>query len=88
MQANFCPIGFRMVLYHCDCGNWRCKKPGGVSKSTWYRHKLASIVQDQSELDDIEFTEPLPVEDASDQGESDPQHADLEQPEVNILTIS
>jgi hypothetical protein len=45
-------------------------------------------VQDQSELDDIEFTEPLPVEDASDQGESDPQHADLEQPEVNILAIS
>ena len=72
------------IYYKCGCGNWRCNKP--VRRSTWYRHKVVSILQNQSEVpDDIQFTEPLPVEDAPDQEESDSQDADLEQPEVKIL---
>jgi hypothetical protein len=42
-------------------------------------------LQNNVNLSDIEINEPLPVEDAPDQEESDPQHADLEQPEVDIL---
>ena len=66
-------------MYKCGCGT--------VNRSTWYRHKVTSILQNQSEVpDDIQFTEPLPVEDAPEQEESDSQDVDQEQTEIKILT--
>jgi hypothetical protein len=48
-------------MYHCDCGHWRCNRPK-VSRSTWFRHKLQTILRNQLEADDIDLTEPMPVE--------------------------
>jgi hypothetical protein len=52
-------------MYHCDCGHWRCKKALG-SRSTWFRHKMAKIMQAQMNLENLPSNEPLPVEEVSD----------------------
>ena len=71
-------------MYTCDCGHWRCAQP--VSRSTWFRHKMAKIMQAQMDVEDLPSADPLPVEDAP---ECDPQMDIPMDPEVknpnNIL---
>ena len=68
-------------MFICGCGHHRCKRL--VSRSTWYRHKLAAILRNPIAVDDTAVTEPLPVEEATHQEEHpvDPAHD-----EVKILT--
>jgi hypothetical protein len=73
-------------MYTCNCGYPRCNKP--VSRSTWYRHKLAMVLRNQLDLDSNQIAEPLPVEDAPVQGHEEHQQPDLEQQEVKNPKIS
>jgi hypothetical protein len=73
-------------MYICNCGHRRCSTP--VSRSTWYRHKLAMVLRNRVDLFDIQIAEPLPVEDAPVHGEEEQHQPDLEQQDVNNPKIS
>jgi len=86
-MCNFDKIaGAGQNMYHCKCGHHRCKKY--VSRSTWYRHKLASILQQHVDLDDEAYAEPLPVEEAAQAEEDLRALPDPAVDEVNILSLS
>ncbi len=73
-------------MYNCDCGHWRCSTP--VSRSTWYRHKMARILQNHLDPNELPVTEPLPVEEAAEHKEDVHQQVDVEENKVRILVIS
>jgi hypothetical protein len=66
----------------CDCGHWRCAQL--VSRRSWFRHKVARIVQDQLEDDGYALDDPLPVEEAPEAEENVAPMDVLEEPEVKI----
>ena len=72
-------------MYICKCGHWRCA--GTVSRSTWYRHKLAMILQARVDVDNNVIDEPLPVEDAPLEAEEDLLPADMDEKEVHMTRI-
>jgi hypothetical protein len=72
-------------MYKCDCGHWRCATV--VSRRTWFRHKMQTILRNQLEEESAELTEPMPVEDAYQPAE-EPDHAeDPVYPEVKSPMI-
>jgi hypothetical protein len=72
-------------MYKCDCGGSRCTRL--VSRSTWFRHRLARALQNEPVHEDIEISEPLPVEEAPSQEEVEQQHSDSEQYEVKFIKV-
>ena len=70
------------MLFNCGCGNWRCATP--VSRSTWFRHKMAMTLAARADQSNNQVDEPLPVESAPLAEEDQP---DDDHPEVcNILS--
>ena len=63
-------------MYRCECANYRCKKQ--VSRSTWYRHKISTILADQLGAQSVDISEPLPVENAP------PAEADVQQEAADV----
>lgn len=70
--------------YRCDCGNYRCATT--VSRRTWFRHRMAQVLDDQLAAGVADDDTPLPVEGAPPPDEIPEQH-DIPQaqgsPEVN-----
>ena len=60
------------MVYNCDCGHRRC--PGQVSRSTWFRHRLAAVLGKQSDVVESPVIEPLPVEEAAHQAADPVDH--------------
>ena len=58
-----------------------------VEAGAAYRHKMATVLQNQLDLDNIHIAEPLPVEDATAQEEYVGQQAEPEQQEVKNPNI-
>ena len=69
-------------MFNCDCGHYKCAKP--VSRSTWFRHKLASVLKSASILDDVQDTDPLPVEEVSERDEGEECNSPQQEPEVRF----
>jgi hypothetical protein len=59
-----------------------------VSRRTWFRHKVARIMQDQMDEEACTVDDPLPVETVSDLQDDSQPLPDQMDPEVQILTKS
>ena len=64
-------------MHRCECNYWNCAKL--VSRRTWFRHKMAMILEAQS-AESVPNSAPLPVEVAA------PAAVDV-QHEVHIINI-
>jgi hypothetical protein len=60
-------------MFKCECGHHRCRKL--VSRSTWFRHKLAGVLQGQVDQEHSRIEDPLPVEAAPPQEEDEEDEA-------------
>jgi hypothetical protein len=71
-------------MYRCGCGLLRCTKTL-VSRSTWFRHRMAQILRVHNTAGTYDNNEPLPVEDAPPPDEDVAQEAPDSDPEVHMF---
>jgi hypothetical protein len=71
-------------MYRCGCGLLRCTKTL-VSRSTWFRHRMAQILRVHNTAGIYDNNEPLPVEDAPPPDEDVEQKAPDSDPEVHMF---